>query len=393
MKKNILNVGIDCCGCSNCANVCPKDAVRMTANFEGFKYPEVSSICVDCGICLRVCPQIQELTDSNNLLSFAAVTKDDDVLKNASSGGVFGSIAKYFLSNKKAFICAATFSNGVVNHIVTNSLGDIKKCQGSKYVQSDLGECFPNIKKLLKDGCKVLFCGTPCQVAALYSFLNYRPSNLFTLDLICHGVPSPKFFKMDIEHYCNDITKLKDLRFRWKNPDHPKSNSGFFLYLKKSCGSKLFSSNYDPYFASFMRGDSFRMSCYQCKYANLKRVGDITIGDFDSHNEYPNFHPGEGKSTVIINTSNGMSLWEQSKNLFDFIEIDLKKEAEVNHQLSHPFGKTAARDYIYRDLIKMSFSSFRKRYAKPSTRQQKFLFMLQTRLPYIYKWLITKISK
>ena len=189
------------------------------------------------------------------------------------------------------------------------------------------------------------------------------------------------------------IIKLKDLRFRWKNPAHPKSNSGFFLYLKKSCGSRLFSSNYDPYFASFMRGDSFRMSCYQCKYANLKRVGDITIGDFDSHNEYPNFHPGEGKSTVIINTSNGMSLWEQSKNLFDFIEIDLKKEAEVNHQLSHPFGKTVARDYIYIDLIKMSFNSFRKRYAKPSTRQQKFLFMLQTRLPYIYKWLITKISK
>lgn len=388
--RNINHIGVDCCGCGNCANICPRKAVTMIPNDEGFLYPDIASTCVNCGICVKVCPQIKVLNNSNRQLSFAAVTKDDDILKNAASGGVFGSISKFFMSQENAYVCAATFSNGIVKHIVTDSLGDIKKFQGSKYVQSDLGDCFPRIKSILKEGSNVLFCGTPCQVAALYSFIGYRASNLFTLDLICHGVPSPLFFNKDIKHYCNDFGKLKDLRFRWKNPEKPRNSSGFFLYFKMNRRSELYSSNYDPYFATFMRGESFRLSCYQCRYANLKRVGDITIGDFDSYKDYPYFHPGEGKSTVIINTSNGLSLWEQTKYLFDFIEIDLMREASVNHQLDHPYVKKSIRETLYQDVKNLSFHVLRKKYAQPITKQQRILFAIQTYFPTLYKMILLK---
>ena len=388
--RNINHIGVDCCGCGNCANACPRQAVTMIPNVEGFIYPDIASTCVNCGICVKVCPQIKDLNNLNKQLSYAAVTKDDDILKNAASGGVFGSISKLFLSQDNAYVCAATFSNGIVKHIVTDSLGDIKKFQGSKYVQSNLGECFPKIKSILKEGSKVLFCGTPCQVAALYSFVGYRPSNLFTLDLICHGVPSPMFLNKDIKHYCNDFNKLKDLRFRWKNPQKPRSSSGFFLYFNMNHRSELYSSSYDPYFATFMRGESFRLSCYQCRYANIKRVGDITIGDFDSYKDYPNFHPGEGKSTVIINSINGLLLWEQSKNLFDFIEIDLIREASVSHQLAHPFEKSSIRETFYQDVKNMSFHTLRKKYALPISKQQRILFTIQTYFPALYKMIILK---
>lgn len=390
MRKNISIIDLDCCGCLNCEKVCAKHAIKITASEEGFLYPELNNNCTECGACLKVCPQTKDFTGSLIQVAYAAISKDEQVMSKASSGGVFGTIAKHILQKKNSYVCTASFVDGEVKHIITNKLDDIKRCQGSKYVQSNIGDCIPQIKMLLKSGSLVLFCGTPCQVAALYSYLGSRHENLYTLDLICHGVPSPLFFKKNMKHYCKSFEKINDIRFRWKNPFTPNRKSSFILNIEKENGYELYSSSYDPYFASFMRGESFRQSCYQCKYSNLNRMGDITIGDFDSHNLYPEFCPEFGKSTVIINTNQGYELWKETCGLFHTLNIDLDKEAAVNHQLDHPFKKSVIRDFIYQDVKRLSFKELQKKYARPNTKQQKILFAIQTYIPELYKLVLLK---
>lgn len=389
-ENNISIVGLNCCGCGNCFHVCSKNVISLQSNEEGFTYPIVGKTCVNCGKCLKFCPQLDRPVALEFQRGYVVLTKDVDIRKRASSGGVFGTIAKNILSDK-AHVCAAIYRDDVVKHIITDQLEDIKSCQGSKYVQSELNESFINIRDLLRAGKKVLFCGTPCQVAALYSYLQDRPQNLYTLDLVCHGVPSPMFLKKDLQSYHK---KIKNIKFRWRNPKQSRTKSKYFLTIvKKNSRTLCYSSGYDPYFASFMKGESFRYSCYNCLYANLNRVGDITIGDCDSGKLYPRFHPQESKSIVLVNNQHGLKLWNDFSKYFDYIDLDIKKEAEINHQLSHPFVKPLARQHIYKDVKELTIKQLRAKYAKPSTRQQKLLFALQSYSPLLYKWLIQQIVK
>lgn len=391
--KNVTSVGVDCCGCGNCANTCSMGAITMKPDNEGFLTPSIRlDDCINCGACLKACPQTKPVETPHVQNAFAAITHDTEILSNASSGGAFGTIAKYILRKENSYICAASFVNGEVKHIITQHYEDIRKCQGSKYVQSNVKDCIPRLKEILKDANNiVLFCGTPCQVNALYSFLHKHPENLYTLDLVCHGVPSPKFLASDLSHYCKDVASLKDIRFRWRNPNKQKSRSGFILSVIKPQSTHLYSSSYDPYFASFMRGETFRESCYNCHYANLNRIGDITIGDFDSAKNYPEFHPSESKSTVIINNEHGVSLWNEINDLFDFITMDLAKEVAANHQLSHPFKRSSVRDVIYKDAYNLSFYKMKAKYALPITIQQKVMSFLQSHIPSFYKLILEKL--
>ena len=394
MFKNIAKIGIDCCGCGNCFYICKKGAITLKADDEGFIQPFVNYNCVDCGACLNVCPQTKEVQTIDNQQAYIVLTKDANIKKISASGGVFGTVAKSLVNERNAYVCAASFVEGTVKHIITQDYSDIKKCQGSKYVQSSLEDCLPRIKGILKDKQKtVLFCGTPCQVAAVYSFLGERPSNLYTLDLICHGVPSPLFFLKDLKHYCKHPERLSDVRFRWRNPMSNEGKSSFILSIEKQNMSRLYSSSYDPYFATFMKGESFRLSCYQCHYANLNRVGDITIGDCDSAKLYPNFHPNESKSSIIVNNSNGTYLWSMVKKNFFYTYLDLQYEAEINHQLSIPFKKPSSRSQIYSDAKKMSYWKFKSKYAAPTTIRQKVLAIVQTYIPFAYKWIIQRTLK
>ena len=390
--KNISSIGISCCGCGNCAIICSKNAISMMYDVEGFLVPFVNQNCVDCGACLKTCPQTKPIELQQKQIAFAAITKDIEVLTRASSGGAFGTIAKHFISKGNAYVCAASYIDGEVRHMIATDIDAVKQCQGSKYVQSNLGNCFSTIKELLRDSINyVLFCGTPCQVNALYAYLHHRPSNLYTLDLVCHGVPSPRFLAYDLKHYDKTGKRLKDVRFRWRNPNKERTTSGFILSIVKSDSTRLYSSSYDPYFSSFMRGVSFRESCYNCHYANLNRVGDITIGDLDSAKHYPDFHAGESKSTIIVNNDHGRFLWNEIKCLFDYISIDLSVEAAANHQLSHPYQRSSVRDNIYKDAYMLSFKQMKLKYAFPMTKQQKVMSFLQSYIPSLYKFIIEKV--
>lgn len=376
-SNNILQVQL-CTGCTACKLVCSKKAISFLPNEEGFLYPIVDKeLCINCGKCLKVCQQKSNINFNKCISSYIAISKLKEIYKKAASGGIFGTLALAFLKEykDKAYVCGASFEDGKVRHILTNDVRGISKIQNSKYVQSELDNIYIQIKNKLEEGAYILFSGTPCQVQGLYNYLGDRPDRLLTLDLVCHGVPSPLFLKKDLQDY--GLRKIKDIGFRWKNVLLKKST--FFMTI--SCHEvwlrKIRSFNADPYCALFMRNMSFRECCYSCSYARMERVGDITIGDSHLSSEYPNFYPKLAKSCVLINTGLGTFYWRKFQSLFDFKEQNLLEEAKINTQLYQPSSRPNLRNQVYDDLKSMDFKKFRLKYGRfDSVLKETFLSLL-----------------
>lgn len=395
---NIAQIGMDCVGCYNCENVCPHKAIRLLQDKEGFFYPEINiKLCNDCGACYRHCPQTAEYRNLDGVqISYHAISKQRKLYKKSASGGIFATLAYMFLlQHDGARVCGATYCEGRVHHIMIRSIDELSRLQGSKYVQSQLGDLFVDIRDLLKQGIHVLFSGTPCQVAALYAFLGHRNcKSLVTVDIICHGVPSPVFFERDLSLYASSIERIENVQFREKHPLF-KSKSDFCLKVVRDrsyfCRKVTSILKHDPYFSLFSKGWTLRWSCYQCRYACLKRVGDITIGDCDSWSKYPRFHPNEATSTVIVNTSVGESFWSETNKMFDFVDLDLQVEANINHQLRYPFACPIERKTIYEELNKLTMPQIRNRYARSKSLRSMMGRIMYTVFPYCISKRIAKV--
>lgn len=379
---NISSVGKDCVGCGNCNIVCPIGAVSLKRDQEGFLYPSIDECkCVSCGKCKKFCPQLHDWAERGSQEGYVAITKNKEIYKRSASGGAFGSIAYSFLQEKGNAACGAAYTSGQVKHVLVNEIDNLNVLQGSKYVQSVLENCFLEIKKILDAGSKVLFSGTPCQVAALKTFLGENTNGLYTIDLICHGVPSPAFLEKDLTMYVQD-EGIESVQFRKKHRIY-KSKSHFFLTLKRERSEKVVVVPYnrDPYFNLFMEGKSFRYSCYNCHYAKLNRVGDITLGDCDSSADYPDFHGEEATNTVIVNNEKGKELLEKYGLLLDMIPLNVKREAEKNHQLSYSSKMPDERQGLYERVNSMTMEDIRKKYSKPYTLKGKLYQWFNLILP------------
>lgn len=346
----------DCCGCEACILSCPKRVLISFQDEEGFIIPRIHDIdsCIDCGLCIKVCqvhqPKLHNTHKESLPIGFIAQSYDNKNVKRSASGGAFWTIAKFWIEKYNGFVFGAAFcDNNEVRHIYVKNLTELKRIQGSKYVQSVIGDSYNKVKELLLSGEKVLFSGTPCQVQGLKLFLRREYENLFTIDIICHGVTSPQLLKdylRKVEQH--EKSKCKEVRFRWKNPWF-KSGSPFFMIIKNGKGIIVRAGKNDPYLNVYLSGYAFRESCYRCKFASTDRVGDITIGDNDSHNCYPEFHIEESNSTIILNTTRALTLWNDNlQNLFDKIPLDIELEAGYNKQLKAPFPRPEARDSIYK---------------------------------------------
>lgn len=385
-KNNILEIlkKNKCVGCGNCMNICPNKAIEMHYEKDGFLYPQIDSQkCINCGKCIKVC-QIAEKYNSckdTEIESYIAITKDKRVYINAASGGIFGTFAKRFLIEfQNSCVVGATYINGKVLHFIVNKSDDIYILQNSKYVQSNLNSVFVKIRKRLDNQQYVLFSGTPCQVYALKLFLHKDYERLFTIDLICHGVPSPLFLEKDLREYGLEI---KSLSFRNKKFFF-KSRSKFILSVSKSdnrfCGKKVM-YNRDPFYSLFTSNLSFRESCYNCNFANINRVGDVTIGDCDSYRLYPDFHMNEATSTVLVNSDKGKFLWGKMHEYFEFRELDLYKEVEVNTQLQKPSKYPENYQDIIKDINTKDIGYLRKKYSKPNDIREKIALIKELILP------------
>ena len=379
---NILTNGIEsCCGCSACVNVCPRQCISMEQNDEGFLAPQIDEeSCVHCGACIKHCPVECDMKKVIPSQTYAATSKDVRETARSSSGGAFFEIAQHFISHLGGYVCGCVMDDGyIIRHILTNSYADLAQIQGSKYVQSNIAEIIPQIQKTIKDGTPVLFSGTPCQVAAVRTIIG-ESEILYTIDTVCHGVTSPGMFReyMEKTYHGNHLDS-----FRYKNP-YEISTYAFSFKNGKRINGQL-----DPFFNSFLRGRSFRESCYSCKFACPKRIGDITLGDCANFRAYPSL-AGKPISTVLINTEKGTQIWNGIRDLMNYVDADYAKESKLNHQLNSPAKRPIERATFYSDLKTMSKSEFAEKYAEHWNMKTKIKRFIIMHVPYSIRSAILK---
>lgn len=316
---------LNCCGCSACVQMCPKQCISMVEDEEGFLYPCVDrTLCIDCGSCENVCPVCNEKAEEEEITAYAAYAKSDDIRLKSSSGGLFTLFAKQVLSDNGVVFGAAFDKNFMVHHISIASEEELYKLQGSKYLQSRIENTYQEAERYLKFGRKVLFTGTACQIAGLKKFLGKEYEQLYTVDVLCHGVPSPKVWKryLDYQEKCHGgaVTRtfFRQKDFGWKT---------YALKLQFSNSSayeQIFSK--DLFMQMFLSNICLRPSCHACKFKDLNRPSDITIGDsWGIENYMPDMDDDKGTSVVLVHSQKGQELLGLCQSEMQFREADVDK--------------------------------------------------------------------
>lgn len=357
----------DCCGCSACAQKCPYGAISMVENENGFKYPIINQDrCTHCNMCSKVCPfkNTEDLSQDHDKMFGVYMVRhaDKGVLKSSTSGGAFSAIAKTFCDENYVIFGACFDENMVVRHKYITSLRDLHQFHGSKYVQSDIGDCYRQADEFLQEGRKVLFSGTPCQIAGLRNYLGRDYPRLLCVDLICHGVPSPLVLRRHIAYLQDRYrARVKNISFRDKNKFGWLLPCNTVDFIGRRSVSQLAADN--CFEKAFLNNICLRESCYHCKFAKAERVGDLTIGDFWGADElYPKIKNRNGLSLVLVNTDQGNEWFERIKCFDLCIESNINKAAKQNKTLKRPAKEHPLRSKFFRDLRKLSFDDLIKQY-------------------------------
>lgn len=297
----------DCCGCSACASICPKECVLMVVDNEGFLYPQVNAdLCIDCGLCEKVCNVLHPNDKLKPLRVLAAINKDEKIRLKSSSGGIFYLIAKKTINEGGVVFGARFDENWQVIIDYADDMKGIEAFMGSKYVQARIDKAYIDVKRFLTLGRKVLFSGTPCQVAGLHKFLRKPYENLLTIDFVCHGTPSPKVWRMYIEELIISKKSVKSISFR------NKTNGWRHLYFSVDYDdnmnvTSIINSAYEnQYMKAFLADLTLRPSCYSCAAKSCSSLSDITLADFwGIWNVNPELNDNKGTSMLFINTQKG----------------------------------------------------------------------------------------
>lgn len=316
----------NCCGCSACAQRCPKQCITMHEDEEGFLYPHVdANACIECGLCEKVCPVLNQSQERKPMECYAAKNPDEAVRSKSSSGGIFIPLAAAIIK-EGGFVFGARYNdNWEVVHASAETLQEIDAFRGSKYVQSRIGSTFLEVEKYLKQGRKVLFSGTPCQVAALHKFLRKEYVNLITVDVVCHGTPSPMVWKDYINYLPTDGVKeirMKDKSTGWR---------GYSFTLIGKDDKPVFSerSSVNKYLMAFSQNLSLRPSCFKCPAKAGKSGSDITLADFWGIEKLDSsMDDNKGTSFICCNT-------EKGKEILSLLDLQL---ADTDYEASIPFN-------------------------------------------------------
>ncbi len=379
MKNNIQVLKKNSCyGCRSCEQVCPKKCIQMREDNEGFLYPLADNIiCSSCGVCTKHCPGLTDTNISTEYTQkvYAAKHVDKQVLNNSSSGGVFSAIAEKVINNGGVIFGCELDSSLKVRHTCVDSYDGLKKLRGSKYVASDLEDSFKEAKKILDTGRHVLFSGCPCHIAGLKAFLNKDYVNLYTCDLICHGTPSPKLFKKYID-YLQDKHKMKITNYEFRN----KEKKGWGMNIKISLSNEETSKVsrpiclLDPYYSSFLSAQTYRPSCYSCKYTQISREGDFTLGDYWGIERFhPEIYSPQGVSVLLVNSRKGHELFNSIRENLIYIPSSVEKAQVKNGNLNKPSPRPKERGYIYNDIDNLDFYIYSQKYLNSGNRIISFI--------------------
>lgn len=309
-----------CCGCEACVSACPKKCISFNNDQEGFGYPSVDlDSCINCGRCEAVCPIGKALEIDDLLLAFVGYAYNEETAKKSSSGGVFTAMAKEFLSGGGIVYGAAFDENFKLRHIACHNERELRRITGSKYVQSEIGDSFLQVKADLEQKKRVLFSGTPCQIAGLRQFIGEN-DNLYTVDLICHATPSPLVWKKYNESmrkkYGGEIS-----RFEFRDKVIGYQFSHFAIYDRQSRIIYKAGTFVNQYLRAFFSGICNRPSCYECKFKTIKRHSDITLGDCFFSRQF-GISDKNGANTIIVHSEKGMNLLQSASVKYTAADLD-----------------------------------------------------------------------
>jgi len=322
----------------------------MHSDNEGFWYPVVDiENCTDCGLCDEVCPILNNKIINNNPVAYACINKDDNIRLQSSSGGIFTVIAENVIVDNGVVFGAGFDDDFNVVHSWTDNVGGLGKFRGSKYVQSNIGATYNEAKDFLKQGRPVLFSGTPCQIAGLKSFLGKEYDTLTCIDIICHGVPSPKVWQL----------------YRLQMEDRFQAKAQRIAFRRKNCGWKLFSVslwfdndteysktlNEDLFMQGFLRNLYLRPSCYVCNFKTLNRQSDITLADFwGVDNILPGFDDDKGTSLILINSEKGEKAFSSVADKVNYESVDTSQAVLYNPSAVKSVNYNPKRDKFFKEL-------------------------------------------
>ena len=356
-----------CCGCGACVNICPQSCITMIADIEGFLYPTVNlEKCIRCGLCEKACVYLLK-NKSNRVLdgkiALGIVNKNEVKRLESSSGGFFYSLAEYVISKGGAvYGVSMDEDNKSCSFRRVTSILDLNLIQGSKYIQANVGCIYKHIKQDLIQGKKVLFSGTPCQISGLNSFLNNNYENLISVEIICHGVPSPKIWKKYVcylENKYNDTfhrVNFRDKRMGWKE---------FGLLIEGKEQQYFNTLNIDPFLIMFLRNYSLRPSCYNCYAKRFESKADFIIGDFWGVDKcMKNIDDDKGTSLVVLNTDRAHNLLAGISSFFSIYPVKNEDFLMFNPAIHSSVKEPKRRKRYFYDSTTLSFDVLANKYCK-----------------------------
>lgn len=349
-----------CTGCSACASSCPNGCITMVCDREGFAFPSINnSACLNCELCRKACPVLNvKETNSKNTLAYAAYTMDTDLRMESSSGGIFSEISKEVLKRNGVIYGAAYDKNFRVIHKCVDQYESLDSLRRAKYSQSDLGNCFPEIKKRLEYGQRVLFSGTPCQVAGLQSFLGKYYENLICIDFVCHGVPSPMVWEQYVLYRSNlDSQGSLPQRINLRCKESGWSKYSYSVDFSYENGVRhLCKNSEDEYMKMFVNDYILRKSCGCCQEKGYERKSDITLGDFwGIWDVAPEMDDDKGTSLVLVHSEKGHSMIEQISHRIRIKAVKLNQASQMNMAMIEPIKHQKVRGDILDTILKSGF--------------------------------------
>ena len=363
-----------CCGCSSCANKCTRGAISMQPDAGGFLTPIIDeTICVECKLCEKACPALIEAKDNTELHNaYLLHHSDEEIRRQSTSGGAFTAISQVVLSKGGVVYGAIMSDDFIVKHSYVSNEIDLSKFRNSKYVQSEIGLTFREIKIRLKKGEYICFSGTPCQIAGLKSFLGEDYNNLLTVDVVCHAIPSPFVFQKYVELIKKKHPDANKLVFRDKKRGYSYSTMAWYDNNNKEVCRDSY--ELDEWYRLFLHDKCDRSSCYECIYQNRSRTSDITIWDcYNAHEICPDMDDNKGTTNIMVWTMKGEEIIKEATKYATVVPIDYKLTygSTINHKRSRPEWDL---NTFYDDAHNMNVEDFFSKYVPRSVKARMASF-------------------
>lgn len=360
-----------CTGCGACASVCPKGCIQLVEDEEGFLQPKIDKeACIRCHQCENTCPVLNPpmIPVGFETQAFAAVNMDEKVRMRSSSGGVFRVLANNIVEQGGVVFGARFDKNWEVVHDCAETIEGVEAFMRSKYVQSRVGDTYRQAKQFLEQGRQVLYSGTPCQIGGLHKYLGKDYPNLLSVDLVCHGVPSPKVWRKYLSWYTNG-ERVVDVNFR----DKENGWRGYSMFVATESTIRREKRSTNQFMAGFLKDIYLRRSCYNCKFRSVHRIADITLADYwGVHNVCPEMHDDKGTSIVFVHSNKAMEVLESVRDKMKLCQQDVGQAAANNPPMTcsmqmplkrkdffnalNLFGFKVASYYIWKDPLRVRFA-------------------------------------